>query len=298
MEIMNFNEELQKRVNNINGILTRYLPETEGYQSIVMDAMEYSVSAGGKRIRPMLIQEVYKLFGGKDSVIEPFMAAMEMIHTFSLVHDDLPAMDNDDYRRGKKTTHVVFGEAIGILGGDALLNYAFEILTKELLRSEDIKVFARAMNILAEKTGIYGMIGGQAVDLISEGEKTDIVRLNYINRLKTGALMEASMMIGAVLAGAKEQDVKKIEEIASEIGMAFQIRDDILDVISTAGELGKPVLSDEKNNKTTYVTLLGIEKSGEEVEKLTSSAMNKLKSFNCENKFLNELIFNLINRKK
>jgi geranylgeranyl diphosphate synthase type II len=295
---MNFNEELQKRVNNINGILTRYLPETEGYQSIVMDAMEYSVSAGGKRIRPMLIQEVYKLFGGSDSTPEPFMAAMEMIHTFSLVHDDLPAMDNDDYRRGKKTTHVVFGEAIGILGGDALLNYAFEILTKELLRSEDIKVFARAMNILAEKTGIYGMIGGQAVDLISEGEEIDIVRLNYINRLKTGALMEASMMIGAVLAGAKEQDVKKIEEIASEIGMAFQIRDDILDVISTAGELGKPVLSDEKNNKTTYVTLLGIEKSGEEVEKLTSSAMNKLKSFNCENEFLNELIFNLINRKK
>ena len=229
---MSFKEELQKRTEEIEELLRRYLPKEEGFQKTVLEAVNYSVTAGGKRLRPILMRETYRMFGGSGPVIEPYMAAIEMIHTYSLVHDDLPAMDNDEYRRGRKTTHAVYGEAMGILAGDALLNLAFETAAQafELDLSERT---AKAMRILAEKAGIYGMIGGQVVDVESEGYAISREKLDFIYRLKTSALIESSMMIGAVLAGATEDEVERIERTARDVGLAFQIQDDILDVTST-----------------------------------------------------------------
>ena len=296
---MSFKEEYQKRIESIEDILQKYLPVQQGYQKIIMEAMEYSLMAGGKRLRPMLMRESFELFGGKGKVIEPFMAAIEMIHTYSLVHDDLPAMDNDDYRRGRKTTHVVYGEDMGILAGDALLNYAFETACSAFeLEPEKSLVIGRALKILADKAGIYGMIGGQVVDVKESGHKITGDMLDFIYRLKTGALIEASVMIGAVLAGASDEEILKIEEIAGKVGMAFQIQDDILDVTSTTKMLGKPIHSDEKNEKTTYVTLRGIEESRKEVKRLTSEALDTLKGLKYENAFLNELLEWLVYREK
>ena len=256
---MNFNEEYEKRLTEIESILTRYLPEKEGYQKIIMEAMEYSLMAGGKRLRPMLMLESFRLFGGRTACIEPFMAALEMIHTYSLVHDDLPAMDNDDYRRGRKTTHVVYGEDMGILAGDALLNYAFETACRAFdLEPENSLRIGRALKILAEKAGIYGMIGGQVVDVRESGHRISGDLLEFIYRLKTSALIESAVMTGAVLAGAADEEIRRMEEIAGKIGLAFQIQDDILDVTGTEEILGKPVHSDEKNEKTTYVSWKGL----------------------------------------
>ncbi len=298
-KLMNFKEEYQKRTELIEDILQKYLPEQTGYQKVIMEAMEYSLMAGGKRLRPMLMRESFELFGGKGKRIEPFMAAIEMIHTYSLVHDDLPAMDNDDYRRGRKTTHVVYGEDMGILAGDALLNYAFETAcTAFELEPENSLMIGRALKILADKAGIYGMIGGQVVDVKESGRRITGDVLDFIYRLKTGALIEASVMVGAVLAGASDEEVSKIEEIAGKVGMAFQIQDDILDVTSTTEMLGKPVHSDEKNEKTTYVTLRGIDESREEVKRLTSEALDTLKGMQNEDMFLNELLEWLVYREK
>jgi len=264
-----------------------------------MDAMEYSVMAGGKRLRPMLMQETYKLFGGKGELVEPFMAAMEMIHTYSLVHDDLPAMDDDDYRRGRKTTHVVYGEAMGILAGDALLNFAFETAAKTFTMFPDKSLeIGKALQVLAGKAGIYGMIGGQVVDVESAGNSISKDVLDFIYELKTSALIESSMMIGAILAGADEAAVQAIEKIAKNVGIAFQIQDDILDVTSTIEELGKPIHSDEKNEKTTYVTLVGLEKAKEYVENISMEAIELLGTFTTEDSFLEELLKALIHRKK
>ena len=228
---MNFNEERKKRIEYIEEILRRYLPAREGDQKIIMEAMEYSLMAGGKRLRPMLMLETYRLFGGKGKVIELFMAAIEMIHTYSLVHDDLPAMDNDEYRRGRKTTHIVYGEDMGILAGDALLNYAFETACRAFDEEDaDCASIGRALQILSRKSGIYGMIGGQVVDVKESGHAVSGEVLDFIYRLKTSALIEASMMTGAVLAGADQSAVRTVEEIAGKIGLAFQIQDDILDV--------------------------------------------------------------------
>ena len=298
-KLMNFKEEYQKRTELIEDILQKYLPEQTGYQKVIMEAMEYSLMAGGKRLRPMLMRESFELFGGKGKRIEPFMAAIEMIHTYSLVHDDLPAMDNDDYRRGRKTTHVVYGEDMGILAGDALLNYAFvATCTAFELEPENSLMIGRALKILADKAGIYGMIGGQVVDVKESGRRITGDVLDFIYRLKTGALIEASVMVGAVLAGASDEEVSKIEEIAGKVGMAFQIQDDILDVTSTTEMLGKPVHSDEKNEKTTYVTLRGIDESREEVKRLTSEALDTLKGMQNEDMFLNELLEWLVYREK
>lgn len=298
-KLMNFKEEYQKRTELIEDILQKYLSEQTGYQKVIMEAMEYSLMAGGKRLRPMLMRESFELFGGKGKRIEPFMAAIEMIHTYSLVHDDLPAMDNDDYRRGRKTTHVVYGEDMGILAGDALLNYAFETAcTAFELEPENSLMIGRALKILADKAGIYGMIGGQVVDVKESGRRITGDVLDFIYRLKTGALIEASVMVGAVLAGASDEEVSKIEEIAGKVGMAFQIQDDILDVTSTTEMLGKPVHSDEKNEKTTYVTLRGIDESREEVKRLTSEALDTLKGMQNEDMFLNELLEWLVYREK
>lgn len=294
---MNFKAEMEKRVSKIENILQEYLPKEEGFQKNIMSAMNYSITAGGKRIRPMLMMETYQLFGGKGKVIEPFMAAMEMIHTYSLVHDDLPAMDNDEYRRGRKTTHIVYGHAMGILAGDGLLNYAFETAFRAF-ELEDNKGIPKALQVLAGKAGIYGMIGGQVVDVEAVGKPLERERLDFIYRLKTGALIEASMMIGAILAGASENQVEQVREAAADIGLAFQIQDDILDVTSTTEVLGKPVFSDEKNNKTTYVTFEGLEASAEDVARLSQRAIETIKGFSGEKEFLVELIQYLIHREK
>ena len=296
---MNYKSRKQEKVQEIEEVLKKYLPEQSGHQKQIMEAMEYSLMAGGKRLRPMLMKETYALFGGQTQVVEPFMAALEMIHTYSLVHDDLPAMDDDDYRRGRKTTHVVYGEAMGILAGDALLNYAFETAAKAFdMFSEKSLVIGKALKVLARKAGIYGMIGGQVVDVASAGEAVSKEVLDFIYELKTSALIESAMMIGAILAGAGEEEVKKVETIAKNVGIAFQIQDDILDVTSTAEVLGKPVLSDEKNEKTTYVTLVGVEKAKEYVEKISNEAIELLGDFEVKNPFLEELLKELIHREK
>ncbi len=296
---MNFKQELEQRTQETDRILMAYLPEETGHQRIIMEAMNYSVMAGGKRLRPMLMKETYQLFGGNSKVIEPFMAAMEMIHTYSLVHDDLPAMDNDEYRRGKKTTHVVYGEAMGILAGDALLNYAFETAVKAFeMVPDQSRTIGQALRILAEKAGIYGMIGGQVVDVLDTGKTVSREELDFIYELKTGALIKASMMIGAVLAGASEMNIYKIEQIAADVGLAFQIQDDILDVTSTTEELGKPVKSDERNEKTTYVTTRGLDKAIEDVTRISEEALRLLDEIEEKNPFLELLIRELIHRKK
>lgn len=294
---MSFDVELNKRIGEIENIITSYLPKEEGLQKTVIEAMNYSVLAGGKRLRPMLMQETYKLFGGDGEIIKPFMTAIEMIHTYSLVHDDLPALDNDEYRRGKKTTHAVFGETMGILSGDALLNYAFEIATDALVSSPDEKT-ARAINILAKKAGIYGMIGGQIADIEYEGKKAGIDVVEFIHRLKCGALIESAMVIGAVLAGATKEECEKIEQIAADIGYAFQIQDDILDVTSSTEVIGKPVGSDDKNKKSTYVSIKGFEQAKKDVSDMSERAINTLKTLSYENMFLEDLIKYLINREK
>lgn len=295
-----FQDALNARVSTIEKVLVSALPKNITMQKTIVDAMEYSLMAGGKRLRPMLMLEAYRLFGGSDEAeIEPFMAAIEMIHTYSLIHDDLPAMDNDEYRRGRKTTHIVYGEDMGILAGDALLNYAFETACKafEQFPEESLRI-GQAMRVLARKAGIYGMIGGQVVDVKESGHQIDEEVLDFIFRLKTGALIESAMMIGAILAGASKEDVKSMQKVAGKIGMAFQIQDDILDVTSTTEQLGKPVHSDEKNEKTTYVTLKGIEQAHKDVERITEEAIDELKKFPAGDNFLEQLLKSLVYREK
>ena len=294
-------QEITKRVEQINRIIERYLPKEEGYQRTIFEAMNYSVRAGGKRLRPMLMQETYRMFGGSDTVIEPFMAAIEMIHTYSLVHDDLPAMDNDGYRRGKKTTHAVYGEAMGILAGDALLNYAYETAAQALIALDKNPNVGAAFLVLAQKAGVYGMVGGQVVDVEADKRgETTIARekLDFIYQLKTGALIEASMKIGAILAGSTAEEQSIVEQVAGKIGLAFQIQDDILDVTSTFEELGKPIGSDEKNQKSTYVSYEGLEKSARDVELLSEEASALLATLGKNDAFLQELIHFLVHRNK
>lgn len=298
VNLMSFKLEQENKISEVEAILKSYLPTIEGYQKTVIEAMNYSVLAGGKRLRPILMQETYRLFGGNSKVIEPFMAAIEMIHTYSLVHDDLPAMDNDEYRRGKKTTHAVFGEAMGILAGDGLLNLAFETALRAYEIEPDNLKIGKALQILAKKSGIYGMIGGQTVDIESVDQKIGKDILDFIYRLKTGALIEASMMVGAVLADASDIEIHQVEGIASDVGIAFQIQDDILDVTSTMEVLGKPINSDDKNHKTTYVTIKGIEQAKKDVNLISERALDNLNALPGKNEFLSILIKNLINREK
>lgn len=295
--MINFKEELKARIGETENIIYRYLPSEKGNQKTVIEAMNYSIKAGGKRIRPLLMKETANLFGYDGNEVNPFMTAMEMIHTYSLVHDDLPAMDNDEIRRGLPTTHIKFGHAIGILAGDALLNYAFELCANAIVESSNVDRAAKAFKILSQKAGIYGMIGGQTVDIEQTNKENDKDTLDFIYRLKTSALIEGSMMVGAVIAGASDEEVEKVRQIALSVGMAFQIKDDLLDVESTTKELGKPVLSDEKNVKTTYVTLYGIEKSKEMVKSYMDKAISILDSMEYKNEFLKELLISLITRK-
>ena len=298
---MNFQEELTKKTEEIEAVIREYLPAEEGFSRTMAQAMNYSMLAGGKRLRPMLMQETFRLFGGSGKLVKPVMAGMEMIHTHSLIHDDLPALDNDDYRRGRLTTHKVYGEAMGILSGVALLNYAYETMLQafamaETLRQKDAVI--GALQVMTAKTGIHGMLGGQSVDVENDGKALEKNMLDYIYENKTAALIEASMMTGAILAGADAEQVSVIEQAAKRIGLAFQIQDDILDVTSTDEELGKPVHSDEKNHKVTYVTLFGTEKAAAQVAGLSAEAVELLESLNKNNEFLYLLVEKLVNRRK
>lgn len=300
---MNFKEELRKKTGQIEAMIQVYLPKEEGYQRTVTEAMHYAVSGGGKRLRPMLMAETAALFGDTGESLARFMTALECIHTYSLVHDDLPAMDNDDYRRGRKTTHIVYGEGMAVLAGDGLLNYAFETAASAFDYASETAEYqrvARALQILGRKAGIYGMIGGQCADLRAEELGEDVTKdmLLYIHEHKTAALIQAAMMIGAVLAGADDEAVSQLEKCAYNIGIAFQIQDDILDVTSSQEVLGKPVLSDEKNNKTTYVSLEGIGKAREDVKALSEKAIRILKELPGSNVFLEDLIRMLVYREK
>ena len=292
---MDIRAEIQTRVDEIEQIIKRYLPEEEGWQKTIMEAMNYSILAGGKRLRPMLMSETYRLFGGKSKVIEPFMAAMEMIHTYSLVHDDLPAMDNDEYRRGKKTTHAVYGEAMGILAGDALLTLAF----KTAADTENIPPdrVLKAIAVLAEKAGINGMVGGQVEDLAAEKSGADIERLRGMYLKKTSCLLSAAAVCGSILAGADAEKTALAEEYAEKLGLAFQIIDDILDCTSDEKTLGKPIGSDEKNGKTTYVTLLGTDGARAAAAQLSDEALAALHEIGGDNAALCELTAELLDRK-
>ncbi|MCD8150100.1 MAG: polyprenyl synthetase family protein [Clostridiales bacterium] len=295
---MEIKEEVKMHTEEAERIITKYLPPEEGFQKTVIEAMNYSFLAGGKRLRPMLMLETYRLFGGESPVIEPFMAAIEMIHTYSLIHDDLPAMDDDEYRRGRKTTHIVYGEAMGILAGDGLLNLAFETALKALEEEPGNPGVAKALSILAHNAGIYGMLGGQVADVESEGMPVAQEKLDFIYELKTGALIEASMLIGAVLGGAAEAEQGLISRAAKDVGLAFQIQDDILDVTGDQNVLGKPIGSDEKNEKTTYVTLRGLDQAAKDVEIISNRAIRTMQSLPVQNTYLNELLKYLIGRKK
>ena len=295
---MDIRQEIKERTGQIEEILKKYLPAEEGWQKTVIEAMNYSFTAGGKRLRPMLMLETYRMFGGKSEIIEPFMAAIEMIHTYSLIHDDLPAMDDDEYRRGRKTTHVVYGEAMAILAGDGLLNLAYETAVSAVVKSEGNIYAVRALDILAKSAGIYGMVGGQTVEVENDGVPLKQEQLDFIYRLKTGALIQAAMHMGAVLAGATKNEQDAICQIASNIGLAFQIQDDILDVTGTLEEIGKPVGSDEKNEKTTYVTLEGLKKAQSDVERLTEESVELMQGLVVKNEFLTELLQYLVHRKK
>ncbi len=298
---MSFKEELQKRTEEAEKIVLSYLPEAKGFPGKIIEAMNYSMKAGGKRIRPVMLQASFEMFGGEGRDAWPFMAAIEMIHTHSLIHDDLPAIDNDDYRRGKKTTHAVYGEAMGVLSGDALLNYAYETALTAFSGPEHTDRKLRALKILAGRTGIRGMLGGQSVDVENEKSGARNIgsqELDYIYLNKTSALLEAPLEIGAVLAGAGERETAAMEQIGMKTGLAFQIRDDILDVTSSLEKLGKPVFSDEKNQKTTYVTLYGQEKAEEIVQELTGEALELLRRLPGDRRFLEELLRWMAGREK
>lgn len=316
---MNFKEELERKTGEVEKILAYWLPKPEGYQSRVLEAMTYAVSAGGKRLRPLLMAESAALFAEAEDVwrtdgaavlgpptvraLPVFMAAIEFIHTYSLIHDDLPALDNDDYRRGRKTTHVVYGEDIAVIAGDGLLNYAYETALRAFGKAVTIEDYQRtecAMHILGRKAGVYGMVGGQCADLLAEKPETEVTEemLLFIHKNKTAALIQAAMTIGAVLAGADEKAVERIEKCAENIGVAFQIQDDILDVTSSLEVLGKPTGSDEKNHKLTYVAMHGLEESKRQVEALSGEAVGILRAFPHRNVFLETLVEQLIYREK
>lgn len=308
MDAQEFQKLLQAKTREVEDIIYGYLPKEQGFQKTVIEAMNYSVKAGGKRLRPILMLESYRLFGGKGKEIEPMLTAIEMIHTYSLVHDDLPAMDNDAYRRGRETTWKVYGDAMGILAGDGLLNFAFETALGAFEEAEDSNCWqvAKALKVLANKAGIYGMIGGQTADIEAEEQVIPLSReqLLFVHEHKTAALIQASLMIGAILAKAEEKSIQAMEKCGYNLGVAFQIQDDILDVIGDSKELGKPVGSDDKNNKQTYVTLNGLEQSKEAVEALSDEAIKILEGFVVDEEssgtklFLVELMRFLIARDK
>ena len=297
-------EDLLTKAEEINAIIYDFLPEGDAYDEQIVSAMNYSVQAGGKRLRPLLMQESFRIFAldAEDLLaLQVFMTAIECIHTYSLCHDDLPAMDNDMYRRGNLTTHAKFGEAFGILAGDGLLNYAYELIAMLMQRQEGeaLKRSAAAFAVLSQKAGYRGMVGGQSLDVYfdeagdAEGK---VDHLDYIYENKTAALLEASLMIGAILAGASDEDVQIMEVVGKDVGFAFQIRDDILDITSTQEVLGKPIGSDEKNGKITIASAYGLEDAERDVRRYTKHAMHYLQKLPFQTEQLKEIITYLIDR--
>jgi geranylgeranyl diphosphate synthase type II len=289
---------------DIQDIIYRYLPEPDGYADKCIAAMNYAFKAGGKRIRPMMMKLCYDMFsenqGDNDECVEYFMAAIEMIHTYSLIHDDLPALDNDDLRRGRPTVHKAYGEDVAILAGDGLLNYAFETAARAFSKRPGDVAVEKAFTLLTKKPGIYGMIGGQTLDVIKTGQPVDENELEYIYHNKTAALIQCAMMIGALLGGADDNSVSLLGRVAYCVGMAFQVQDDILDIESTQEILGKPVLSDEKNDKYTYVTIHGMGEARAFVGNKSNEANELLGGIAVKNEAakdeLRELISTLVNR--
>ncbi|GKZ04806.1 polyprenyl synthetase family protein [Paraclostridium bifermentans] len=293
---MNFKEELKNRVVNIENLLNEYMPKVEGYQKTIFDSMNYSLKAGGKRLRPILTLEACKLVGGNEKDAYPFAVAIEMIHTYSLIHDDLPALDNDDLRRGRKTNHKVYGEAMAILAGDGLLNYAYEIMLRESLSKGEPEKYLKAINEIAKASGIYGMIGGQVVDIESEGKSIDMEKLDFIHMNKTAAIIIGCMRAGAIIGGASEEELENVTKYAKNIGLSFQIVDDILDIVGDEAKLGKKVGSDIDNEKSTYPSLIGLEKSKETANKLIAEAKMSIDYINKDSEFLNNLADYIVDR--
>ncbi|KGJ50290.1 MULTISPECIES: polyprenyl synthetase family protein [Paraclostridium] len=293
---MNFKEELKNRVVNIEDLLNEYMPKVEGYQNNIFDSMNYSLKAGGKRLRPILTLEACKLVGGNEKDAYPFAVAIEMIHTYSLIHDDLPALDNDDLRRGRKTNHKVYGEAMAILAGDGLLNYAYEIMLRESLSKGEPEKYLKAINEIAKASGIYGMIGGQVVDIESEGKSIDMEKLDFIHMNKTAAIIIGCMRAGAIIGGASEEELENVTKYAKNIGLSFQIVDDILDIVGDEAKLGKKVGSDIDNEKSTYPSLIGLEKSKETANKLIAEAKMSIDYINKDSEFLNNLADYIVDR--
>lgn len=288
--------------SEIEKVVLSYAPKEEGNQKRVLRSMNYSLKAGGKRLRPEMMFLSYSMFGGKDkNEIAPFMAALEMIHTYSLIHDDLPAMDDDDYRRGIPTNHKIFDEATAILAGDGLLNMSFEIATKAVADEKDPQKMARkarAAYYLASRSGVYGMIGGQMADIESENKETlSEDEILFIHENKTAALIKAGLCIGAIIAGASESDVDKMEQLGHLVGVAFQIQDDILDVIGNEKELGKPIGSDIQNGKVTFVTIHGVDEATRIQKEMSDKAVAILESIDGDSDELTKLIKGLVNRK-
>lgn len=288
-------EQLKSYIKIIDDKLDQYLALKDNPQGIIYEAMRYSVFAGGKRLRPVLILLTCEMCGGDINEVLPFACAFEMIHTYSLIHDDLPAMDNDDLRRGKPTSHKQFGEATAILAGDALLNKAFEVVSQYSGNNSDRAI--KAINILAVSSGTEGMIGGQIVDMQSEGRKITLDELRYLHLNKTGAIIRSACKIGAVMSGADSVKIKAVDEFSKNLGIAFQIQDDILDVTGTEAELGKPIGSDAEEGKNTYVSLLGLQKSKDMSEEYSKKAKQALDIFGEKANTLKELTDYLTDRR-
>ena len=293
---MEFNQTLKEKANYIENLLNEYMPKEEGYQKTIMEAMNYSLKAGGKRLRPILTLEACKIVGGNERDCIPFAIAIEMIHTYSLIHDDLPALDNDDLRRGRKTNHIVYGEDMAILAGDALLNYAFEVMLSNSIGKENPEKYLQAINEIAKSSGIYGMIGGQVVDIQSENKKISKEKLDYIHNNKTAAIIIGCMRAGAIIGNADEKKLDKITKYAKNIGLTFQIIDDILDIVGDESKLGKKVGSDIDNHKSTYPSLLGLEKSKDIAYRLIKEAKDSISYIGEDTKFLDNLADYIIDR--
>ena len=297
---MNYQDEMKARIQHVDAVIRDYMPRETVFQKTLLSAMNYSIEGGGKRLRPIMLECTYQMYGGTGALAGPFMAAMEMIHTSSLIHDDLPALDNDSLRRGRKTTHKVYGEAMAILAGDALMNYAYETacLSFSMAKPEQVIPVSAALKTLSTKSGIYGMLGGQSCDVEFQGRELTERQVEFINLHKTAALIEASLMIGAILAGAPEEEVKILESVGNKAGLAFQIRDDILDVTGSESELGKPIGSDVRNRKTTFVSLFGVNAGKARIEMLSARAMEDFDRLSVKHEFLRQLLEELATRRR
>ena len=293
---MAFKEELKIKSAYVEELLNKYMPKEEGYQETIFKAMNYSLSAGGKRLRPILTLEATKIVGGDEENAIPFSVAIEMIHTYSLIHDDLPALDNDDLRRGKPTNHKVFGDAMATLAGDALLNYAFEIMLKESIDTENPNLKLKAIYEIARGAGIYGMIGGQVVDVESENKSIEKEKLDFIHMNKTAAMIVGCMRAGATVGGATEEELENITKYAKNIGLAFQIVDDILDIVGDEKVLGKPIGSDIENHKSTYPALIGLDESRKVAKNLIEEAKESISKLSGDSEFLKDLADYIISR--